>query len=69
MVKGACDGYYPSWYYNQERKRCEPFVYGGCLGNGNRFATAEECQQTCVIPDTLGGCHDKLLSCVQMNCS
>ena len=58
VVKGACDGYYPSWYYNRERSRCEQFIYGGCLGNGNRFSTAEECQETCVIPETMGECQE-----------
>lgn len=27
--------------------RCEEFVYGGCLGNWNNFATPEECRARC----------------------
>lgn len=51
---GPCEGYYPTWYYDQDRKQCAQFVYGGCLGNNNKFQTREECEHLCVIPDTLG---------------
>jgi len=51
---GPCEGYYPTWYYDQERKQCAQFVYGGCLGNNNKFQTREECEHLCVVPDTLG---------------
>jgi hypothetical protein len=53
-IEGPCEGYYPHWYYDSERKQCGQFIYGGCLGNNNRFETREECQDLCVIPDTLG---------------
>ncbi|XP_042332997.1 kappaPI-actitoxin-Avd3a-like [Sceloporus undulatus] len=26
---------------------CEPFIYGGCLGNKNNFVDRNECLQTC----------------------
>jgi hypothetical protein len=53
-IEGPCDGYYPTWYYDLERKQCGQFVYGGCLGNGNKFETREACEELCVTPDTLG---------------
>ncbi|XP_023705293.1 papilin isoform X5 [Cryptotermes secundus] len=55
-IEGPCEGYYPHWYYDTERKQCGQFIYGGCLGNNNRFETREECQDVCVIPDTLDVC-------------
>lgn len=46
-VKGPCTGYYPSWYYDSDRNACTQFVYGGCLGNANRYETQEDCQKQC----------------------
>ncbi|XP_060859868.1 papilin isoform X4 [Metopolophium dirhodum] len=57
---GPCEGYYPTWYYDQDRKQCAQFVYGGCLGNNNKFQTREECEHLCVIPDTLDPCEQPL---------
>ncbi|KAL1122941.1 hypothetical protein AAG570_003266, partial [Ranatra chinensis] len=53
-IEGPCKGYYQAWYYNAERKQCGQFIYGGCLGNNNRFQTREECDELCVEPDHLG---------------
>lgn len=53
-VPGPCDGYYPQWYYDRERKVCSQFIYGGCLGNNNKFDTRDECQNLCVKDDTAG---------------
>jgi hypothetical protein len=50
-ISGPCEGYYPIWYYDQSRKQCGQFVYGGCLGNNNKFQTREECENLCVLPD------------------
>ncbi|GBM17502.1 Papilin [Araneus ventricosus] len=44
---GYCRGYYPSWYYDGESKECKEFIYGGCLGNGNRFQSKAECLENC----------------------
>ena len=44
---GMCLAYKPSWGYNWHTKECERFVYGGCGGNGNRFATEDLCERIC----------------------
>jgi hypothetical protein len=44
---GPCEAYIPSYYYDPETQRCEPFVYGGCDGNGNNFATLADCEAAC----------------------
>lgn len=53
-VTGPCEGYYPNWYYDRERKHCAQFIWGGCLGNNNRFETREECQAMCVVDRNVG---------------
>ncbi|RZF45831.1 hypothetical protein LSTR_LSTR013726, partial [Laodelphax striatellus] len=55
-IEGPCEGYYPTWYYDTDRKHCAQFVYGGCLGNANRFETKEACHELCIKPDTLDAC-------------
>lgn len=57
---GSCQGYYPTWYYDQERKQCAQFVYGGCLGNNNKFQTRDECEHICDSHNTLGNTIDSL---------
>ncbi|XP_065281484.1 papilin-like [Dermacentor albipictus] len=44
---GPCAGYFPRFYFDNETKTCQPFVYGGCQANGNNFYTLEECNSTC----------------------
>lgn len=39
----------------QENGRCEWFVYGGCRGNKNNFATPRECQDLCGGSEPLTG--------------
>nr|CAD7426582.1 unnamed protein product [Timema monikensis] len=55
-IEGPCEGYYPTWHYDAERKQCRQFIYGGCLGNNNKFQTREECDELCVTPDTIDAC-------------
>ena len=31
---------------------CQPFYYGGCEGNDNRFKSNEECEAECMRPTT-----------------
>lgn len=44
---GPCQDRIPKWYFDNFEKRCMPFYYGGCEGNGNKFDSEEECQQSC----------------------
>ncbi|XP_011689368.1 PREDICTED: papilin isoform X5 [Wasmannia auropunctata] len=55
-IAGPCEGYHPTWYYDAGRKQCGQFVYGGCLGNANKFKTREECEELCVTPDDIDPC-------------
>lgn len=45
---GPCDQWQTRYYFNQDARRCEPFTYGGCQGNGNRFNSESECQSICI---------------------
>ncbi|XP_070527125.1 papilin isoform X2 [Cardiocondyla obscurior] len=56
-IAGPCEGYHPTWYYDSNRKQCGQFVYGGCLGNANKFKTREECEKLCVTPDDIDPCE------------
>ncbi|XP_072930145.1 papilin isoform X3 [Epargyreus clarus] len=44
---GPCEELQPKVYFNAASGRCEPFVFGGCLGGPNRFSSVEECEQVC----------------------
>ncbi|KAJ8308387.1 hypothetical protein KUTeg_013261 [Tegillarca granosa] len=41
-------GYEIVWFFDQSQNDCGRFVYTGEGGNGNRFATSEECRRRCV---------------------
>merc|ERR1711962_513921 len=49
-IVGPCQGNYMEWFYDITSRSCKQFVYGGCLGNGNRFETKEQCENMCA-PD------------------
>lgn len=49
VESGICRAYIPSFHFNPLSGSCECFVYGGCLGNNNRFATLAECMSTCSV--------------------
>lgn len=53
-VNGSCDGYFLQWYYDKQARQCSQFVYGGCLGNNNRFESREECSELCSKDDSAG---------------
>ncbi|PIO23422.1 hypothetical protein AB205_0155910, partial [Aquarana catesbeiana] len=44
---GPCKASIEHYYYNQKTGDCETFIYGGCGGNGNNFATKEKCEDVC----------------------
>lgn len=52
-IHGPCTGYYKKYYYDSDRNICSEFIYGGCLGNTNRFETLEECKQSCFVDESL----------------
>uniref|UniRef100_A0A914Y7K8 BPTI/Kunitz inhibitor domain-containing protein n=1 Tax=Panagrolaimus superbus TaxID=310955 RepID=A0A914Y7K8_9BILA len=46
---GSCGGQFVRWLWNNENRKCESFAYTGCGGNGNNFASMEECLSICHI--------------------
>ncbi|KAK6753411.1 hypothetical protein RB195_012790 [Necator americanus] len=44
---GNCRGQFIRWYWDNERKLCDVFTYTGCQGNGNNYASREECLAIC----------------------
>ena len=51
---GSCYDYVLRYSYVSSSGDCEPFYYGGCDGNDNRFESADECEAECsgVAPTT-----------------
>ena len=45
--QGPCQADYERWYFDSETEACQPFTWGGCQGNANRFASKDECEETC----------------------
>uniref|UniRef100_A0AC34RAH5 BPTI/Kunitz inhibitor domain-containing protein n=1 Tax=Panagrolaimus sp. JU765 TaxID=591449 RepID=A0AC34RAH5_9BILA len=35
------------FYFDSRMSVCQPFIFKGCGGNSNRFATAQECKDAC----------------------
>ena len=55
MLKGACLFGSPAhqvrrWFHDKDTHRCKPFVYSGCGGNNNNFATDQQCMTACNVP-------------------
>ncbi|KAL1429685.1 hypothetical protein MTO96_015853 [Rhipicephalus appendiculatus] len=44
---GPCKAYIKAWYYDPNKMKCQPFVYGGCRGNGNNFESKGKCESRC----------------------
>ncbi len=44
---GDCLAAFSAYYFDPKLGSCESFMYGGCGGNDNRFATLQQCQQRC----------------------
>ncbi|XP_071547545.1 uncharacterized protein [Panulirus ornatus] len=51
--KGVCRAFIPAFYYDPLTGACDCFVYGGCLGNENRFSTLQECMDGCGVEPRL----------------
>ena len=46
-ASGQCNAAFPAYWHNPKTGVCEPFIYGGCGGNENRFETRAACQSAC----------------------
>ena len=46
---GFCRAYIPTFFYNPLTETCDCFIFGGCLPNGNNFASLESCMSTCNV--------------------
>ena len=44
---GPCQESSSRYYFNVKAGVCEEFMYGGCAGNENNFATIDECKRLC----------------------
>ncbi|XP_075930559.1 early lactation protein-like [Petromyzon marinus] len=47
MSEGDCDEHAVRWFYHLREDECQPFIYGGCGGNANRFDSEERCVRAC----------------------
>ncbi|KAH8295400.1 hypothetical protein KR018_010895, partial [Drosophila ironensis] len=62
---GNCYENATRWYYNSQDGLCDEFIYTGCGGNANNFASEDECQNecnvaqsTCSLPPVRGRCDE-----------
>jgi hypothetical protein len=44
LETGPCKALFEMFGFDVATGQCEPFVYGGCQGNANRFETLGECE-------------------------
>lgn len=66
-ISGPCNSSQEAWYFDTTQTRCDRFLYGGCLGNTNRFESLDQCEEHCVHqagalnpceqPVSAGPCH------------
>ncbi|XP_045914427.1 tissue factor pathway inhibitor 2 [Micropterus dolomieu] len=45
--EGPCRGLFHRYFFNMTTMQCEPFSYGGCQGNLNRFQDLRSCKEYC----------------------
>ncbi|KAH6925912.1 hypothetical protein HPB50_011879 [Hyalomma asiaticum] len=45
--RGMCSGYFSRFFYDATFRTCQSFVYGGCGGNSNNFASLDQCYEAC----------------------
>ncbi|CAF4798136.1 unnamed protein product [Pieris macdunnoughi] len=55
--RGVGHNYSVYWFYDMTYGGCSRFWYGGEDGNGNRFASKEECMAVCVNPTPKDACN------------
>ncbi|MDF2697683.1 MAG: hypothetical protein K0S65_6066 [Labilithrix sp.] len=60
-VVGPCDAAMLVYWFNAATEKCEPFLYGGCEGNANRFDSAEACVTACAPGAAVDPC--KAITC------
>ncbi|XP_068602779.1 amyloid beta (A4) precursor protein b isoform X1 [Brachionichthys hirsutus] len=44
---GPCHAILERWYFMPKKRRCAPFLFGGCGGNRNNFESEEYCLAVC----------------------
>ena len=44
---GPCMGYFPRWFYNTFKGKCQHFIFGGCRSNANNFHSKSVCEENC----------------------
>ncbi|XP_060916079.1 tissue factor pathway inhibitor 2 [Labrus mixtus] len=45
--EGPCRALFHMYFFNMTTMQCEPFSYGGCMGNSNRFQDLTSCMEYC----------------------
>lgn len=44
--RGSCKGFFERYYFDNQKKRCQSFIWGGCQGRVP-FETQEDCRRAC----------------------
>jgi len=44
---GPCRASFPRFFFNAQSGECEPFIFGGCMGNENNFVSRDHCHKIC----------------------
>ncbi|XP_066902314.1 papilin [Halyomorpha halys] len=64
---GSCSGSEIRWFYDRRDGICKQFRYSGCGGNGNKFASRQDCefscgnvQDVCTLPRVIGPCDSTI---------
>ncbi|KAL7830395.1 hypothetical protein SRHO_G00315220 [Serrasalmus rhombeus] len=69
--EGTCRALIRRYFFNMTSMQCEPFYYGGCMGNENNFQDHQSCMEYCRPPKSIpvicldvldkGGCSASIL--------